>query len=58
MDLCGHAPLATAHCLRTILNYKKEYIIIDTLSGDLIETVHASIYIMNFPSRIPVKTDL
>ena len=27
MDLCGHATLATAHCLKTILNYKKEIII-------------------------------
>ena len=27
MDLCGHATLATAHCLKTILNYKSDKII-------------------------------
>ena len=27
MDLCGHATLATAHCLSTILNYNKNEIV-------------------------------
>jgi len=27
MDLCGHATLATAHCLTTILDYKKDEIV-------------------------------
>ena len=27
MDLCGHATLATAHCLKTILNYKSRIIL-------------------------------
>src|SRR5688500_6317018 len=31
MDLCGHATLATAHCLKTILNYKNDKIIFETL---------------------------
>lgn len=32
MDLCGHAKLTTAHCLKTILNYPKVEIVFDTLS--------------------------
>ena len=36
MDLCGHATLATAHSLATILDYKKDKIVFETLSGDLI----------------------
>ncbi len=35
MDLCGHATLAAAHCLKTILDYKSEKIVFETLSGDL-----------------------
>ena len=35
MDLCGHATLATAHCLKTILNLRKDKIIFKTLSGNL-----------------------
>ena len=58
MDLCGHATLATAHCLKTILDYKSENIIFETLSGDLNVTVEKDTYKMNFPSRMPVKADL
>lgn len=58
MDLCGHATLATAHCLKTILNYKSDTIIFETLSGDLTVRVDNDTYKMNFPSRMPVKADL
>lgn len=30
MDLCGHATLATAHCLKTILDYKNDSIVFET----------------------------
>ena len=30
MDLCGHATLATAHCLKTILDYPKDEIVFET----------------------------
>ena len=36
MDLCGHATLATAHCIKKILGYKNKKIIFNTLSGDLV----------------------
>ena len=53
MDLCGHATLATAHCLKTILDFQSDKIIFETLSGDLILTVCNDIYKMDFPSRMP-----
>jgi PhzF family phenazine biosynthesis protein len=55
MDLCGHATLATAHCLKTILNYESDKIIFETLSGDLTVLVDNDIYKMDFPSRMPSK---
>ena len=30
MDLCGHATLATAHCLKTILDFQSDKIIFET----------------------------
>ena len=54
MDLCGHATLATAHCLKTILDYPKDEIVFETLSADLIVNAEDGIYKMDFPSRVPV----
>ncbi|RLJ32127.1 PhzF family phenazine biosynthesis protein [Chryseobacterium sp. 7] len=53
MDLCGHATLATAHCLATILNYKSNRITFDTKSGELTVDVKDGMYYMDFPSRMP-----
>lgn len=58
MDLCGHATLATAHCLKTILDYKRDEIVFDTLSGDLTVTIEKELYKLNFPSRMPIPADL
>lgn len=58
MDLCGHATLATAHCLKTILNYAKREIVFTTLSGDLLVSVDNEQYTLNFPARMPVKAIL
>ena len=54
MDLCGHATLATAHCLK----YPKDKIIFETLSGDLIVLVENDLYHLNFPSRVPITSEL
>ncbi|VXB97362.1 putative enzyme [Flavobacterium sp. 9AF] len=54
MDLCGHATLATAHCLATILNCKKNQIVFETLSGDLTVKIENGYYKMDFPSRMPI----
>jgi len=58
MDLCGHATLATAHCLKTILDYKNDTIIFETLSGDLTVLVDNELYKMDFPSRMPLPDTL
>lgn len=58
MDLCGHATLATAHCLKTILNYKNDTIIFETLSGDLTVIVKNGCYYLDLPSRMPIDSSL
>lgn len=58
IDLCGHATLATAHCLKTILNYSKDQLLFTTMSGDLLVSVKNGMYTLDFPSRMPVKSDL
>lgn len=58
MDLCGHATLAAAHCLASILNYQKDEIIFETLSGHLKVKVENGNYKMDFPSRMPVANKL
>ncbi len=51
IDLCGHATLAAAHVLRSILKYKNDKIIFYTKSGKLIVNFYKDIYYLNFPSR-------
>ena len=58
MDLCGHATLAAAHCLKSILNYPKDRIVFETLSGDLIVSIKNDLYSLDFPSRMPVACEL
>ncbi len=58
MDLCGHATLATTHCLKTILNYKKNTFVFETLSGDLTVLAENNLYKMDFPSRMPIPANL
>lgn len=58
MDLCGHATLATAHCLKSILNYPKNKITFETLSGDLTVVVKNNFYSLDFPSRMPIISEL
>ncbi len=58
MDLCGHATLATAHSLKTIMGYKSDKFIFETLSGDLIVQVENDTYHLDFPSRMPIKCEL
>ena len=49
MDLCGHATLATAHCLKTILKYSENIFKFETLSGILIVEFKYGLYHLNFP---------
>ena len=41
MDLCGHATLATAYCLRNHLNYKKDSVKFDSMSGEHLVKLNA-----------------
>lgn len=58
MDLCGHATLATAHCLKTILDYPSNRIVFETLSGDLTVMLENDFYKLDFPSRMPLMEPL
>lgn len=58
MDLCGHATLATAHAIKTILNHKNDTLVFNTLSGDLIVTFENQMYTLDLPSREPVLASL
>ncbi len=58
MDLCGHATLATAHCLKSILNYPHNKILFETASGDLTVSIQDNLYYLDFPSRMPVAAQL
>ncbi len=58
MDLCGHATLATAHCLHTILNYPKNQIVFSSRSGELKVRIEDDWYHMDFPSRKPQPAQL
>lgn len=58
MDLCGHATLATAHCLKTILKYASNNIVFETASGDLTVAVKGDFYFLDFPSRMPAPAAL
>ncbi len=60
MDLCGHATLATAHCLITHLGYARKKILFTTLSGILQVVWNPSqgVYELNFPLREPIPAVL
>jgi len=52
IDLCGHATLATAHVLFTILGYERDVIHFHTLrAGTLSIHRNGDKYMMDFPSR-------
>lgn len=53
MDLCGHATVATAHGIRTILGNTKDELVFESLSGELIVSVVNGLYQLNFPARPP-----
>ncbi len=58
MDLCGHATLASAYVLKEILNYPKDEIVFESLSGDLTVSAENGLFTLDFPSRMPVETEL
>jgi len=53
MDLCGHATLAVAHILKTVLHYDGDYMVFHSRSGILQVSVEKDLYTLDFPSRAP-----
>ena len=58
MDLCGHATLATAHCIISELKLVQNKVIFETLSGVLEVSLNNGRYLMDLPRRNPVKATL
>ena len=58
MDLCGHATLATAHCIISHTNEKRKKINFESNSGELEVVLKNELYEMNLPKRIPIKAIL
>lgn len=58
MDLCGHATLATAHCLKTIAGCNTNRFVFTSRGGQLTVTVNNRWYTLDFPSRKPVAAAL
>jgi PhzF family phenazine biosynthesis protein len=58
MDLCGHATLATAHCLKTLLKDSRPHYLFKTKSGLLRVKARGNAYQMELPARMPVTASL
>lgn len=58
MDLCGHATLATAHVLKTHLNYSGNRTLFHSKSGILEVILDNDLYTLDFPSRMPKPASL
>ena len=58
MDLCGHATLATAHCILSELKLESEKVIFETLSGELEVSLNNGRYLMDLPRRDPIAATL
>ncbi len=58
INLCGHATLASAYVLFTILNFKKPEIRFSSLSGILKVTRENDLICMDFPSWKPERLDI
>ena len=58
MDLCGHATLATAHCILSELKLESEKVIFETLSGELEVYLNNGLYLMDLPRRDPIAATL
>jgi PhzF family phenazine biosynthesis protein len=58
MDLCGHATLASAHVLFHHLNFTRDKIVFHSNSGELVVSKNGSRITLDFPSRMPVQSEL
>lgn len=58
VDLCGHATLASAYVIFTILGYEANEITFDSRSGALKVTRRNGLFVMDFPAQLPVPCAL
>jgi len=59
IDLCGHATLASAHIIFTVLGYQKDSIHFETVkAGVLTVQKNGDKYTMDFPSRPPIGIEV
>ena len=58
MDLCGHATLATAHCILSEIKLESKKVIFETLSGELEVSLNNGLYLMDLPRRDPILASL
>ncbi len=58
VDICGHATLASAYVIFTILGYKGEEINFESKSGPLKVTNNEGLMVMDFPSQPPIKCEM
>tara|TARA_B100001989_G_scaffold161630_1_gene116016 strand:- start:5069 stop:5854 length:786 start_codon:yes stop_codon:yes gene_type:complete len=58
MDLCGHATLATAHCIISHTNENRKKINFESNSGELEVVFKNGLYEMNLPKRVPKVSTL
>ncbi|HKM33672.1 MAG TPA: PhzF family phenazine biosynthesis protein [Lachnospiraceae bacterium] len=58
IDLCGHATLATSYVVMNYVDSNMTYISFETQSGTLTVTRNGNLYRMDFPSRMPVPTQI
>lgn len=57
VKLCGHATLASAYVLFNILNYTRDTVVFDSLSGPLSVTMRDSHLLLDFPSQEPARCE-
>jgi len=57
MDFCGHATIASAFVVKNYIDKNIDKIDFHTLSGVLSVVKKGDVYEMNFPSRIPEKSE-
>ena len=58
IDLCGHATLATAYVIKSVLKHPSNPILFTTQSGKLEVVYKNNFYYLNFPARKPIPTKL
>ena len=58
VDLCGHATLASAYVLFSILGYKGDKVVFNSKSGILTVTQDDECLVMDFPAQPPVLCDI